>query len=95
MGTLALSDSIITGNAVGTVVDTGGGGGIHSYGGTMTLTDCTVSENTSNLIGGGIYTELSDVALTDCTVNENIADNDALGFSTGVRAVASPATTAR
>jgi hypothetical protein len=85
LGTLALSDSIVTDNAVGTVVDTGGGGGIHSYGGTMTLTDCTISENTSNLIGGGIYTELSGVTLTDCTVSENTADNDALGFSTGVQ----------
>ena len=47
------------------------GGGIWNQG-TLSLTNCTVSGNTTDIIGGGIYNDAT-LTLADSTVSENIA----------------------
>ena len=64
--TLTVTDSTITGNA------SQQGGGIDTLGAT-TLTDDTISENTSEGVGGGIYASAA-TTLTDDTISENTAN---------------------
>ena len=69
------------------------GGGIYNDAGTLTLTNCTVSENTIGdygygySCGGGIYKGKGTLTLTNCTVSENSAngyyDDDYGGGSYG------------
>jgi hypothetical protein len=49
------------------------GGGIWNQG-TLSLTNCTVSGNTTDINGGGIYNEAT-LTLANSTVSENIAEN--------------------
>jgi CSLREA domain-containing protein len=64
--TLALSDSMITGNST-----INNGGGIWTNG-TLTLNNSTVSENSAGIFGGGIYNSTSGTAtLTEATVSDN------------------------
>ncbi len=52
----------------------GSGGGLDNEGGTLTLTDCTVSGNSAIINGGGVYTTAGGMtSLTDCTVSGNSA----------------------
>ena len=62
---LSVHDTIISGNEA-----TGSGGGIYSLFSDITLTESTVSLNTSNN-GGGIYVNQGDVAITGSTVSDN------------------------
>src|SRR5262249_2798177 len=53
----------------------GNGGGLFNNGGTLTLTDCTVSGNSATTAatsrGGGLYTLNGTTTLADCTVSGN------------------------
>jgi CSLREA domain-containing protein len=77
-------DSGVTASIAGLTI-TGGsginGGGLANYGGTATLTNCTVSGNTARNNGGGLYiTSSGTTTLTNCTVSGNIADNNGGGL---------------
>ena len=67
-----LSDLIITG---GSVTGAQVGGGVYSYGGTVSLTDCIVSGN-SAYEGGGIYISQGTLTLNDVTITNNTAKNN-------------------
>ena len=45
------------------------GGGVANYG-TLTMTDCTVSNNDSRYNGGGVYND-GTLTMTDCTISGN------------------------
>ena len=66
--TASISGLTITGGSAGN------GGGLANYGGTTTLTDCTVSGNTAGSGGGGVYTNRGGTTtLTNCAVSGNAA----------------------
>ena len=53
------------------------GGGIYNFLGTLTLSNCTISGNTTSSDssrGGGIYNTGGTVTITNCTISENSAD---------------------
>ncbi len=87
-GTLALTNSAVTGNQVSLTSGTAAGGGIWNPGGIVTLTDSTVSDNSANTMasgggfGGGIDT-LDDVTLTRSTVDGNSAGGPGIAGSGG------------
>jgi hypothetical protein len=60
--------TITAGNALGLK-----GGGLASYNGTFSLTDCIVTGNSSSK-GGGLYMSGGSATLTDCTVSGNNAE---------------------
>ncbi|HWS89213.1 MAG TPA: Calx-beta domain-containing protein [Pyrinomonadaceae bacterium] len=83
---LSLSDVVVTDNATASLVDVsaGHGGGIYHDGTSLTLTNCTVSNNstvnfTGGPDGGGIYAGDGTVNITNSTVNGNRAGTD--GFT--------------
>jgi len=89
---LTITNSEIKGNAAGHgdssvftaahEVEVGSsGGGLYLLGGTLTLTDSTVAENTSNLTGGGIWLTLTGTATV---TGSTIAGNTALSGVNGV-----------
>ena len=65
--TAAISGLTITGRA-----GTDHGGGIYDDGGTVTLTDCTVSSNTA-YFGGGLANVGGTATLNNCTISGNSA----------------------
>jgi CSLREA domain-containing protein len=71
-GTMMITNSTVSGNKV-TGYDHGGG--IASFGTTLTLTNSTVSDNTAHLAGGGIYRGGGTLTLTNSTVSGNTAGN--------------------
>ena len=69
LGTLTVSDSTIAGNSASN--STGHGGGLFA-GGTVTLTNCTLSDNFAQYGGGAVYADTSSsVTLTNCTLANN------------------------
>jgi hypothetical protein len=70
-GALTISDSVITGNAAGN-----DGGGICSYSATsLSLSNCTIGNNTA-AAGAGIYSAGSGTfSATNCTITGNIASS--------------------
>ena len=69
----------------------GGGGGLHNDGGTLTLTNCTVSDS-SSVQGGGLYSLNGTTTLTDCTVSGN-SSTDSARFTGGGGVVTDGGTT--
>ena len=70
--TASISGLTITGGRTA-----GNGGGLINYGGTLTLTDCTVTGNSPpnnvvNRSGGGVYND-GALTLTNCTISGNSA----------------------
>ena len=67
----------------------GNGGGLYNDGGNVTLTDCTVSDNSSTINvtdsgGGGIFSAGGSTILTNCTISGNSAADSGGGlFSVG------------
>jgi CSLREA domain-containing protein len=62
----------------------GPGGGIYAQQGTLTLTDCVVTMNTSEGLGGGIYAAASSsVVLTRTTLSQNMADEGGGLYASG------------
>lgn len=81
--TVTVDRSTISGNAA--TATTGpyfldGGGGVANQGATLTLTNVTVSGNTSRLSGGGIW---GAAAVRSSTIVGNVADSDANGTGDG------------
>jgi len=82
--TVTLTDVTVSGNSA-----VGKGGGICNFsGGTVMLTNSTVSDNSSSGyrpdgLGGGIYSEFGAVALTNSTVTGNWARYDGGGIYGG------------
>ncbi len=78
--TAEFSGLIITG---GTTASTGGG--LNVDGGTATLTDCTISGNSSGVgssyggYGGGLSNKGGNVTLTDCTISGNAVEDGSGG----------------
>ena len=50
------------------------GGGAYNYGGTLTISNSTFSDNESFTAGGGVATEQGTVIVTDSTFSDNIAE---------------------
>ena len=73
--TAILSGLTITGGST-----TGNGGGLYNDGGTITLTDCTVSGNSAG-DGGGLFSS-GTATLTNCTVTGNSASVSGGGLYT-------------
>ncbi len=70
-GTLSIIDSTIAGNNAGTIyVNAVEGGGIANYGTVVTVTDSTISGNTTTGGGGGIYND-GTITVTDSTIADN------------------------
>ena len=68
--TLNLITSTVSGN---NVLATGGGGGIFNNGGTVNLTNSTVSGNDANADGGGINNNSGTLTVTNSTISGNNA----------------------
>ena len=73
-GTLHISDSVIS-NCDANGAGNGYGGGIDSWNGTVTVTNCTISGNTAVNQGGGIRIENGSVTITESTLSGNTTDN--------------------
>lgn len=76
-GTLTGSNWLVTGNSV--TSPSGSGGGVWAGGGTVQLTGCTISSNTTAGSGGGIWSNTS-VSLNDCTLDFNSSSAGAGGW---------------
>jgi CSLREA domain-containing protein len=75
--TMTLNNSTVNNN------DTGDrGGGFYNLG-NLTLNNCTVSGNTSDMHGGGIHTDAMALTLVHTTIASNTADNDNNGTGDG------------
>ncbi len=78
-GSLTITGSMVSDNSAGDF-----GGGIDNSGGTLTIADCTISDNDDSGRGGGggIYNELTSLlTITDSTVSNNSASEGG-GIST-------------
>jgi parallel beta-helix repeat protein len=62
-------------------------GGLLNYGGTLTLTNCSISHNFSLDGGGGLEVDSGSVTLTNCTINGNTS-----GFVGGGLKIGPPGT---
>ncbi|HEX7176981.1 MAG TPA: Calx-beta domain-containing protein [Pyrinomonadaceae bacterium] len=72
-GSVALTNSTVSGNSAGA---TGGqGGGIFKQGGTVMAKSCTVTENTADSAGGGIANSAGTFTLQNCIVANNAANS--------------------
>ena len=66
-------DCVVSGNASVGPAGYLGGGGLYNDGGSLALTDCTISGNTADGVGGGILQPSGEVTLTGCTISGNTA----------------------
>jgi len=73
-GTLNISNCVIT-NCLASGAGNGYGGGIDNYQGTVTVTNCTISNNSSANEGGGIRNENGTVTIIESTISGNTSDN--------------------
>jgi uncharacterized delta-60 repeat protein len=48
-----------------------GGGGILNFGATLTVSGCTLSQNSANSVGGGIFNASGAMTVADCTLSRN------------------------
>ena len=82
--TVSLSGLTISGGSTASF-----GGGLDNAGGTLTVTDCTISGSTSGLGGGGLINRFPGaLTLTDSTIRDNSAFGAGGGLSnSGVAAV--------
>jgi hypothetical protein len=60
--------------------ESGSGGGIRNVGGTVSLTDCTISGNTATGTGGGVYND-GNLSMTGCTLTGNTATGTGGGLN--------------
>ena len=70
-GTITLINSTLTGNT----------GGIYSYFGTTTVTNCTVADNTSSGSGGGVYSHGGTINLNNSIVADNGGSSQCARFN--------------
>jgi predicted outer membrane repeat protein len=83
-GSLAITNlSVITGNSAGTT-GTAYGGGIASYGGSLTIDNSTVSQNSSTQYGGGVFAAQGTVqVLNNSSITGNSVVNTTGAYSSG------------
>jgi hypothetical protein len=74
-GTLELTNCTLSANSAYSLHAGGTGGGIYNTGATMTLANCTLSNNSANEGGGGISSGGGTLNMTDCTLAGNSASN--------------------
>jgi uncharacterized repeat protein (TIGR01451 family) len=80
-GTLNLNNCIFSGNRAGGIL---GGGGIHNYNGTSTVTDSTFSANRAETFGGGIANENGTVTVNNSNFFDNYGGYDGGGIANGI-----------
>ena len=56
------------------------GGGMYSFQGAATVTNCTFSGNVAAVLGGGMYNRQSDLTVTNCTFSGNSSGTDGGGM---------------
>src|SRR6266550_4087180 len=69
--------TIVNGDASGDVPD---GGGIYNDHATLTLGDCTVSNNSAFRDGGGILNDGAALIVNNCVISSNVTGNDGGGI---------------
>ncbi len=78
--TASISGLTVTGGRATGSGNARDGGGLYNVGGTLSLTDCTVSGNTAAFRGGGLYNFAGGtLTLTNCTVSGNTASTNSGG----------------
>ncbi|MHC4672542.1 MAG: right-handed parallel beta-helix repeat-containing protein, partial [Planctomycetota bacterium] len=81
-GTAILDGFTITaGNAVSFYPHYRGGGGMYNDNGNPTLTNCTISGNSSSYDGGGMYNDNGNPTLTNCSFSGNSSKHYGGGMS--------------
>ena len=93
-GNLTLTGLTITGGRATGSFDNGGGIRFNS-GGVLSLSNSTVSGNSSGGDGGGIYTRTGDVSLSSSTVSGNSSDGNGGGVGLTIFEVMYPCRAAR
>jgi len=79
--TLKIIDSTLLGNSVSDGMGDGMGGGLYSVGGcTVTMQNCTVSDNSGAYEGGGLWLGGTTTTMTGCTVSGNSAGTRGCGI---------------
>ncbi len=79
LGSLTLSDALVTGNTGAAGVGPGLGSGIWNDG-TLLLDNATVASNSDNQVGGGIMNESGTVTLDDSTISGNTTPGNGGGI---------------
>ncbi|MGB3509222.1 MAG: DUF4347 domain-containing protein, partial [Microcoleaceae cyanobacterium] len=79
-GTLAISNSTITGNTATSGAAFLGGGGIHANNATVTVSNSTITGNTANYDGGGVLIQYGTLAISNSTITGNTANDDGGGI---------------
>ena len=83
LGTLSLSDCVVTGNFVPFNMGNSVGGGGIGNAGTLTLTNCSVSNNTSDATGGGIRNANgATLNIINSTISNNTSKDNGGGIWT-------------
>ena len=77
LGTISITGCSLTGGSAGS------GGAIYNDGGTVKLTDSTVSGNTGNMGGGVFNSKLGTIAITGCTMSGNSAAGGGALYNSG------------
>ena len=71
-----MTDCEISGNTASKLWIAGGvGAGIYADGGTLTMTNCTVTNNTAQSKGGGLYLSGTTASAIDCNISGNTPDD--------------------
>jgi hypothetical protein len=83
-GVMTVSYSSINNNSAPLVAFAGGGGGIYNIGGTVVLSNSTLSSNGTNNTGGAIQVDGGSVSLFNTTVSTNTATNGGGIFNGGL-----------
>jgi hypothetical protein len=76
-------DANVTASLSGLTISGGSavaGGGLANYGGTIALTNCTVSGSSVPTVGGGILNSGGTATLTDCTISGNASGGNGGGM---------------
>ena len=88
--TVIISDSIISNNTTETPTSSGDdGGGIYVRGGSVSILNTSIIENTANDEGGGIFVRQSAFTLSNSTVSGNSVGDDGGGINVDFQANAS------
>jgi hypothetical protein len=84
-GTLSITNSIVSGNAAHNTLGGDAGGGIYNNSdGALTITDCTLSGNSTNGSGGAVFNDYTGaLALTNSSLSSNTAQDGGGIFNRG------------
>lgn len=74
--TVTISDLTITnGRTSGDIHPDDSGGGVYDDHATLTLSNCTISDNWALTSGGGVYNDHASLTVNDCIISGNFSDN--------------------